>query len=156
GVAATIIGALLTSAILSICRALVPDEYILLGQPHFTARVLVVLFCAAFVITVLACLPALFSCLSPNKGTAIYATMAESRGLRISRVLLVFSQSMIASLLLVGALFIVRSYWILAHQSTGIAGDALAMTVSYPDDLSGQRLQNLIDLTLERLELLPG
>src|SRR5262249_32670512 len=46
GVAATIIGALLTSAILSICRALVPDEYILLGQPHFTARVLVVLFCA--------------------------------------------------------------------------------------------------------------
>ena len=137
-------------------QTIAPAEYLGLGDPALTLRV--VAFAAAIggLVMFAGLVPALAARrLSPASLLAQQA-VSESRGVRLLRFAMAASQSAVAMILVAGAALLGRSFVNLMSQDTGFDGDAVVIAVSYPDERESEALRQDVDATLDRLRRQPG
>jgi len=155
--AAGTVGALLLVPLLfDAIVAVVPRDFIALGAPELSARVAAfaglagLIACGAWWIgSLLAWLRGLHTGLRE-------AVLQEGRVVRAIRFGLTAGQAAVTLALLTGAGLLVESYLNLVRQDTGMAGETMALSVSYGPDVAGATLRETIDRTVNGLRRLPG
>jgi len=146
-----------TSALFVASQRLLPLEYVSLGQPKLTWRVgQFAALTTAFVLlagTTVAWLAGRYTFALLKRGDA----GSQGRPTRALRTVVTAGQASFAMFLLAVAALVGRSYANLLTQDTGFSsGDGIVLSTSYPPDHVGVRLQDDIDLAIERLRRQPG
>ncbi len=141
---------------IQVAAGLMPDQYLTLGAPALTLRVVGFAAVSALLIVAVGALPIAAlrrmvprTSLSPRVST-------EGRGVRALRFGMAAGQMAVAMILLAGAALLIRSYANLVTQDAGFARQADAVTVRYPDGLRGAPLGEAIDETRRALRGVPG
>jgi putative ABC transport system permease protein len=151
-IGAFVVVPLLSNAIV----AVVPRNYIVLGEPGLSARV------AAF-----AGLSGLIACGAWWGGSLVAWARASRAGLRAAilrdgpivraiRFTLLGGQVAVTIVLLAGAALLGRSQLNLARVDTGLADETLALSAAYEPHVAGARLRETIDRTTAELRQLVG
>lgn len=146
----------LVPLILDAIVAVVPRNFVVLGAPTLSVRV------AAF-----AGLGGLLGCGAWWAGSLAawlrnlhaglrQAALHDGRVVRAMRFGLTAGQAAVTLVLLAGAALLVESYLNLLRQDTGMAGDTMALSVSYGPDVTGPALRESIGRTIEGLRRVPG
>jgi putative ABC transport system permease protein len=139
---------------LEVANRLMPVEYLALGGPSITWRV-VGFGCAAGGVVVLAGLLPVYTVARAMPATVVgEASGVEARRIRTLRFMMAATQTAIAIMLAAGAVLLVRSYVNLMTRQTGFSGDVIVLTTSYSP--GGEGLQQRIDATIGRLGAVPG
>ena len=147
-------GVAIAAVLVSLLAGGLPIEYVTLGSPTLTTRVWAVAACASAVPGALMLLTVLVMhwFRSPELGHL----SQDARPTRLLRNCFVAAQSFLALILGVGAVLLLRSYWNLVAQDTGVAKDTIAVLASYPSAPHPARRAEEVEHSLERLRRLPG
>ena len=150
------VGLVLARAALAATTVLAPVEYVALGQPSMTARVVAFGCALGTLMMAVGLLPALAAWRAAKSRELAQQASAETWHARGLRFVMTSGQTMFAVVLLSGAVLFIRSYVNVIGQESGFAGKALVVTASYPPDDIGARLQHEVEETLRRLRHLAG
>jgi predicted permease len=137
---------------LAASASLLPAEYVALGDPAISARVVVAAGGLGLVV-------ALLGLVRPTCRQRIDLhghNTTEDRRVRWSRMAVIAAQSAMTMVLIGGAALLVRSHINLVSQEVGLSGDTLVVSASYPADRNGSALQADIEQTLDKVRLIPG
>jgi putative ABC transport system permease protein len=149
-------GLLVTHAALVTAGLVIPDEYVALGAPAVTLRVLTFTGLVGIAVMLTGLLPAALAW-RPGTGKVLRREVATGgRGLRALRVTITASQTAVAMLLVVGAALLVRSQVNLFSQETGFSGHVIVVSASYPAEESGARLRASVEAIIEDARRVPG
>lgn len=152
GVAA---GLTLAHFALGVAGAVIPADYVALGAPALTWRVVVFGIGLGAAIVAAGVLPILAVWRLAPAAPLVHRVAPDSRQFRRLRTVMAAGQSAVAMILLAGAALLGRSFLNLASQDTGFAGDPVVVSVSYPPARGRDLLQQDVDATIERLRRLP-
>jgi len=141
---------------LAASRGAAPAEYLALGQPRLTIRALLVAFGLGLGTLLVGVMAANWLCAHVPKVVVTSGGTLHAGRVRWMRRVMSAAQSATGIILLLGASVLARSYVNLVTQRTGLSGDTVVATASYPDEHSGAVFQADIDRTLDRLRHLPG
>jgi predicted permease len=134
----------------------IPDEYALFGAPSVTMRVVVGAFVLGAIVVAMAAPIAWMAWRSKRVAALKEGLAPDSKRLRLLRSVATASQSAIAMLLLVTGVLFARSYALLWQQDSGFSGPVLSMSVVYPRNTPGVRVEEDIHATLQALARIPG
>jgi predicted permease len=152
------VGAGLVAAQLALlaARAISPAEYLALGDPVLTARVVAFAGAVGALVMLAGLVPALAAPRLAPMSLLAHQAVSESRGVRALRFVMAAAQSAVAMILVAGAALLGRSFLNLSSQDTGFDGDAVVIAVSYPDESSDDALWQDVEDTIDRLRRVPG
>jgi hypothetical protein len=154
GTAAVLGGLAIAQAALFLAARSVPDQYVTLGQPAITGRVVGFAAIAGLAVVLAGALPG---------GVATYAgpdATGRPRQYR-DRVWLVRQsfaavQAALAVILVVGAGMLVQSYFNFSRLETGFESTAMTLSVQYPGGVRAAVGADVVDETLAAIRRLPG
>jgi predicted permease len=147
-------GLAFTSAALAAVAAMIPAEYVSLGAPAITTRVVLFACAAGGVILLAGLVPAWAAWRVTPIALFTRTSTHDSRLARTMRFAMTAMQTAVAVLLLVGAVLLGRSFVNLLAQDPGYDGNVLALRVFYSSS-SAQETIDSIAATLDRLGRLP-
>jgi predicted permease len=141
---------------LRLVAQVIPIDYTYLGAASVTPRV--ALFTAALgTAVVLAGFAGVWLTRLGARDAGINSSLAaEARKVRWTRFSMVAGQAATAMILLVGGVFLVRSYVNLWSQQTGFSHESAIVSVLYPPGLPHTRVAEEIHATVDRLKRVPG
>jgi predicted permease len=140
---------------LAAVATVIPTEYVSLGAPAVTPRVVLFACLAGGVILLAGLVPAWAAWRVTPVALFTRTSAHDSRVVRTMRFGMTAMQTAVAVLLLVGAALLGRSFVNLLTQDPGYDGGALALRVVYPFSSSEQTV-DAVAATLDRLRHLPG
>jgi predicted permease len=144
-------GALLASTIV------IPAEYVTLGSPDVSSRVVMVAVAGGALVMAAGMLPAWAAWRVTPSMLVAQTTSGETRVVRALRFSMTMAQTTVAVVLLVGAALLGRSFLNLATQDPGYDGDTFALDVRVPRESATRGpTSREIDQTAARLARLPG
>jgi hypothetical protein len=132
----------------------IPLQYISLGAPAITLRVVGMASLAGSLVMCAGLVPAWAAWrVAP---TALFSEMAalDTRRIRALRFVMTTAQTAVAVILVIGAALFGRSYFNLMTQDPGYDGDTFALAATYRGNPA--TLETAIDATLEQLRRIPG
>lgn len=150
GAAACVAGLVVCTITLAILSTVIPLEYATLGAPSLSWRAIAFAVVATVVTIVVASVPAAMvrrfrSRLPLREGDG------SARGVRVVRFAITAAQSALVVVLAIGAAMLLRSQGALLSQATGYDYFAAAVSVRYPDQLTGEALQAEVDKSVVAL-----
>ena len=149
-------GLFVTNAALVVAGLVIPDEYVALGAPAVTLRVVLFTGLVGIAVMLIGLLPAALAW-GHGTGKVLRREVATGgRGLRVLRVTITASQSAVAMLLVVGAALLVTSQVNLFSQDTGFSDDVIVVSASYPAEQSGARLRASVEVIVEEARRVTG
>jgi predicted permease len=148
-------GLALAVAALAAVAAVIPAEYVSLGAPVLTARVVVFACASGGVILAGGLVPAWAAWRVTPVALFARTSTSDSRLVRTMRFGMTAMQTSVAVLLLAGAVLLGRSFINLVTQDPGYDGDRLAVRVFYASERNSQLVES-IAATLGRLQRIPG
>jgi putative ABC transport system permease protein len=134
----------------------IPAEYVALGAPRLTARVVLFAMSVGAGVMLTGVVPAFAAWRLAPATLLAHASATESRGVRALRFAMAAGQSAIAMILVAGATLLGHSFVNLVSQDTGLDGDVIVVAASYPPGYRGDPLRADIDATVLRLNRTPG
>ena len=144
------------SLALSVAALIVPSEFVALGAPAVTGRVVLFAMALGTIVMSGGVLPALAVWRLAPSSLLAQAAPTESRGIRLLRFFMAAGQSAVAMILIIGAALLGRSFLNLVAQDTGFSGDSVVVSASYPAAHTREPLQRDIEATIDRLRRMPG
>lgn len=136
--------------------AVVPRNLIVLGAPELSARVAAFAGLAGLVACGAWWIGSLMAWLRGLHAGLREAVLHDGRLVRAIRFGLTGGQVAVTLVLLAAAGLLVQSFLNLVRQDTGMAGETMALSVSYGPEVTGARLRETIDRTTDELRRLPG
>jgi putative ABC transport system permease protein len=152
GVGASLVCAELALSAISL---VIPAEYVSLGAPAVSGRVITFACLANLAIMIASAIPAWVAWRVRPVELFTRSTTYEARFVRVLRSTMLAAQTGVAVVLVVGAALLARSFVNLVTQDPGYEGGTFALRVSYPDGARAHLRQDL-DETMARLERLPS
>jgi predicted permease len=149
-------GLLICAGVLSVAAVNLPADFVQLGAPSVTLRVVAFAAVAGTAVFLVALVPALMGCRSSVRAFAMDAAVTDVFSARTLRLVMSFGQSALAMILVAGASLLSRSFLTLHTQETGLSGDVTVVTALYAPEHVGAMLQGDIDRALARLRQVPG
>ena len=155
GILGSLVGVSVAAAVLSMMSSFVPVEFVALGEPQLSGRVVMFALGCAALTTIGGSVLGLISFRSAIPAAKAGAPRGFTAQRITFRVLSIGTQSLCAGLLVVCAVMLLRSMVTLGNQDTGLSADALVVTVVFPSE-SGADLPLLVDQVLRATEAVPG
>lgn len=150
-IAATSGGLLLATFGLPAIVAVMPASFAELGVPSVTGHVVLFATAAGVVGLVAWFVGSLAAWLSSARTSSSARAAVDGRGLRTIRLALLSGQLTLAVVLLTAAVLLGRSYGNLLNVDSGLDGTSLALTVSYVEEATPARLEDVLTKTLAAL-----
>jgi predicted permease len=144
-------GLIVASAVLSAAATVIPAQFVLLGLPQMSFRVVVFATAAGGVVMAAGLVPALAARRLGPQALFHEASPGEPRRIRAARFAMTAAQTSVAVVLLVGAVLMARSYLNLLTRDPGYARDVYAVGVRYDFPGSGRPLRADIDASVDGL-----
>jgi putative ABC transport system permease protein len=135
--------------------AVVPRNLIVLGSPQMSGRGATFMVIAGVAACMAWCIGSILAWRRGRTSLRVVASR-EGRMVRAVRFGLTAGQVAVTLVLLAAAVLLVRSYVDLVWQDTGLAGNTMALSVSYGPEATGERLRETIDRTIAELRRVPG
>lgn len=154
GAAVALTSLLLADLILVWIGQVIPASYVTLGEPTITVRVVWFTLVLDAIVVAACVIPVWIGARASSTKSISRAQAHDPRSVRSLRFGLVAVQTAIAMTLLVGAVFLARSYANLWLQDTGLSGDVQVVSVSYPKDKPNAVAT--VRGTLDALRRIPG
>jgi len=154
--AAVVLSILIASTVLNVSRMVIPVEYVSLGAPAITGRVVLFSLMAGLMAILLALAPASVIRIPAHWLSAGLQRGAGDRSARTLRFVFAVVQTSLSIVLAVGAALLVRSHLNLTRQDSGYDASALYANVTYPVTRRGALLEEDVVETLSRLRAVPG
>jgi predicted permease len=148
-------GLAVADAVLRATAGLIPAQYVMLGTPEISSRVIGLACLAGVVIVGAGLLPALAAWRMSAAALVNQMSTGEPRRVRVARFAMTAVQTAVAVVLLVGAMLMARSYVNLLTQDPGYAGDLFAVGVQRRGEPGGSWRAE-VDTTVDRLRRIPG
>jgi predicted permease len=152
---AVLLGLLLTWISLNVVSTLIPDAYVVLGQPAMTARVGAFAALIALFVFLTGITPAAIVTKLASHGVFDRSSLTESRRIRTMRVVFAAGQTALAVVLAIGAAMLGQSYVNLIGRDKGYDESALYVNV---DGISATRPAGVREIasSIEALQRIPG
>jgi predicted permease len=141
---------------LQLISKVIPGQYSYLGDAAITPRVIMFACVIAIGVVTTGFAAAYVSWRGAQAGSINQTLAAEARKIRWMRFAMVASQCGTAMVLLVGGVFVGRSYLNLWLQDTGFSRESAIVSVLYPRSTPGAVLAGEMAATVDRLRELPG
>lgn len=149
-------GLAVADAVLRATAGLIPAQYVMLGMPEISIRVIGLACLAGAVIVGAGLLPALAAWRMNAAALINQMSTGEPRRIRVARFSMTAVQTAVAVVLLVAAMLMARSYVNLLTQDPGYAGDLFAVGVAQYQGRPAGTWRSEVDTTIERLRRIPG
>lgn len=156
GGASTVAGAVLLSVLLAAIVGSVPRNFVVLGEPSLSARVLFFTVVAGLVASAAWWTGGMVAWRRGTRSSLREATRSDNGLVRATRSILMIIQVAVTTVLLFLASLLTKSYLNLVDEDTGMSGAAMALSVSYEPDVVGPKLLETINQTLGELRRLPA
>jgi predicted permease len=154
-------GLALTAAALVAISGVVPDQYVTLGAPVLSWRVMSCAFLATIAVAGVALVPA--AVFSGAASRTPWRGMSVRPRISVLRVTFTVGQSALAMVLVIGAAMLAQSFFNLVRQTTGYDSNSISITAAYPrllpyDERVADSGGHLAEMrrTIESLRRIPG
>jgi len=155
GVAAVAAGLAIAAVALTLAVRLAPAQYIGLGAPAMTWRVVGFAGLAALAVVLAALVPAAFA-MGFDPGVLTGRRRERRDRIRFARLGFAAVQSGLAVILVVGAAMLLHSYLNLVRQDTGFDGASLHLRADYPFTGRGGLAAAELDRSIDAIRRIPG